>query len=214
MLIIFRLYLLWSRFFRWVERSDIDYVFIRSQIHMVFELIKDKYKNKSDVIKFTKLFEEFYPNFKWTADTWWMLGDVIGDPYMSIYRDGDDCDGYASISLEFFKNGIMYDNKKFGHGHYVSLIFHNSKKDILKIILKTISFGLLYKDFNYIVGHTIAVYDSMDSSSEVVFTSNSNLMRTDSMEDVIKFHERIYDKKCILRIDYDKDLKKFMPYYF
>ena len=110
----FSLYLFWCKFYTFFQRlfKGKQYTKIKKLVEMYFDSIKE-----IDVPLYRKwsMINEHF-NFKWRADKWYMLWDVISDPYLSLYNHGDDCDGFANCALHFFGEEIIHENKKFNVG--------------------------------------------------------------------------------------------------
>jgi len=60
----------------------------------------------------------------WASDPWWMGYDAIINPWISVYRKKDDCDGFATIALNIIGDVATYEGVDYKQQGYLAFIPH------------------------------------------------------------------------------------------
>ena len=173
-------YLNWCKLYRSIQRRLPGYSIKKQEVSSkVAKIIIKKGTIKEH---WDSIIKEF--NLKWRADKWYMLFDVISDPYISANDHVEDCDGHAAMSLEFLRDEYTENGKVYKKRGFVSVI--NS---------------------NLLGGHALGVWEAEDKS--LIIISNSNVHRFISEEEMIKWWNSVKESKSPSRfvVEYTQDLK-------
>ena len=178
-LIAFKVYLTWCTFYMSIERfvNRKEYPKIKKMVTIYFESLHEL--DLTPMQKWDKLVKHF--NFKWRADKWYMMGDVIGDAYLTLWNHGGDCDDFANIALTFFTEEIKYNNKV-----YKGLFWSFKQKGKRN-------------------GHAIAVWKAEDGTC--LFVSNGEMFQAKNENEIIKWFKSYYGWDLGVLVKYTKDFK-------
>lgn len=172
-------YFLWHRIYQFFERLwwRKDYKKIKNSIISDFNEIR---KLEISPMEKWKMVMEKY-NFKWRKDTWYMLGDVISDPYIALHKGGDDCDGHANIGFEFFGEYINWNGKIYKGCYWA---YANKK-------LKG--------------GHMVGVWKAKDGTC--LLLSNGTMEEKESEQAIMKWFKDVYKYELGILVKFSKDKK-------
>ena len=145
-------YIRWSAIYRYFEKKKVSgYKDKRAKI--IFSFLK-----KSDIRDKWKLVNKF---MKYKKDSPAQLWDAVSDPYCSLLKGYDDCDGYAAIASKILSPGFMYKNQLYlFDGLYFGFV---SGKFSFK---KKFPF-IAYSGY----GHCIAVWDEVNDQGHIVIST-------------------------------------------
>jgi len=147
-------YIRWSAIYRYFEKRKVhNYKDFRQGIFNDFDEIDaifDKWKVVSDWMKYKK-------------DSPSQLWDAVSDPWCSLMKGHDDCDGYAAIASKVLGKGFMYlDRLYFFDGLYFGFV---SGKFSLKKRFPFVNYS------GY--GHCIAVWKGAVKDDSFVVSTKS-----------------------------------------
>ena len=175
----FFFYFLWHRIYQFFERLwwRKDYKKIKNMIISDFNEIR---KLEVSPMEKWKLLMEKY-NFKWKADTLFQLGDVISDPYISLWKSSGDCDDHIAIAFEFFGEYINWNGKI-----YKGCYWAYAKKKLKS-------------------GHMVGVWKAKDDSCLMV--SNGKMYEMENEQAIMKWFKDCYDYELGILVKFSKDRK-------
>jgi hypothetical protein len=175
----FWFYTAWGKTYRFFERlfNFRRYKRVKKDVDNFFKELHES--NLTPEGKWDTLMQ--YYNFKWRADKWYMLGDVISDPYLALDNNGDDCDGFATIALLLFGDTIEYNGKVYKGGYWS------------------------YLNKGWKNGHAIAVWKAEDGNCFVV--SNGLMFQTNNEEEIMEWFKKYYKYELGIIVKYSKDFK-------
>lgn len=160
----FWFYLTWCKVYQFFERLYYKKTYEKTKNKIESEFNELRRLNVSPMEKWKSLMKEY--NFKWRADKWYMLTDVVSDPYIALSKGGDDCDGHANIALKFFGEYLHY-NGKYYKGCFWSYLNKKAKG-----------------------GHAVAVWKSKDGSCLLV--SNGKMQEMKSEKAIMEWFKDVY----------------------
>jgi len=141
---------------------------------------KSKIRNSSPVTNWNNLMVEF-PKMKWKQDGFWKGFDTISDYRVVLKSDGDDCDGYISVALEYFGNKIYYNNSVYVNNGYTTCLYRTL--------------------FN---GHVIGIWESMRDDS-VFVVSNRRSRLFNNKDEMWEWFEKGFEQPSYI-VKQTKDL--------
>lgn len=105
---VFRIYYLnWSKFYQFLQRLfTYKYKDKVTRVKNMLQYISKEYPHPQK--RYKKVWETY--RIKWKRDAWYMLWDVISDPYLILTR-GDDCENFALLSYKLYGDEIIYREK-------------------------------------------------------------------------------------------------------
>lgn len=166
----FQLYILWGRFIRFFQVRSNNYKINRQCIIREFAIL-----HTTD-----KRWQKLLSMMKYRPDPPWQLWDAVTDPWTSLIKGKDDCDGYAAIASKVFGNVLKYKDKTF--------------------LFDRLYFAFYRTPDNKYKGHCIASWKSViEGKYLIVSTKNLNLYNT--FEEAVKksFNGRIiYAVACTI----------------
>lgn len=156
--ILFSIYLLHGKLIRFFQRRKRMY-----EIHRKFL--------KLDIVDLPSLLDKWgwiLSVLTWRADPLWQLKDAVTDPWSSLIKGKDDCDGFASVSSVVFGKSFKHKKKTYLRGGLVFALYKNNEG---KIKGHCISFwrSIVHGDYICISSSSFNEYETYDQMLEASF---------------------------------------------
>lgn len=158
-------YLPWSKLYQWLEKKlTSNYDYKRQQAIAVIDNLKLKYSNP--FMRYYFLWKKEFPDIVWRSDKWYMLWDVIRDPYMLLLT-GDDCDTFALLSYHVLGKNLVHKDKDYQFKGLWSFI---------------------YFKWGFIPGgHFMGIWKTSDG--EIIASSNRDLFYFSSWDKLLEWYD-------------------------